>query len=168
MRNQKGITLISLVITIIVLLILAAVSIGLLLGENGILTRAGEASKETVVAEAEEMINLELYAVYSSVLSNRLSVTDLERAIDNLNGTDNDVTTDDVANLRMLESDGTTEVTIANLKLDSSASGAQSISDIATITITGVADYKGEDVSGLVGTINVSTSGDTMSPADKD
>ena len=47
MTNNKGITLIALVITIIVLLILAGVSIAMLTGSNGILTqanRAGEAS----------------------------------------------------------------------------------------------------------------------------
>ena len=42
MKNQKGITLVALVITIIVLIILAGVSIALVLGENGILTKAKE------------------------------------------------------------------------------------------------------------------------------
>ena len=36
-KSTKGITLIALVVTIVVLLILAAVSIGMLTGENGIL-----------------------------------------------------------------------------------------------------------------------------------
>ena len=40
LNSNKGITLIALVITIIVLLILAAVSIATLTGENGILTQA--------------------------------------------------------------------------------------------------------------------------------
>ena len=39
-RKNKGVTLISLVITIIVLLLLAGVSISILTGENGILTRS--------------------------------------------------------------------------------------------------------------------------------
>ncbi len=43
MRNQKGITLVALVITIIVLLILAGVSISLVLGNNGVLTQASQA-----------------------------------------------------------------------------------------------------------------------------
>ncbi len=42
MRNQKGVTLIALVITIIVLLILAGVSIAMLTGDNGILTQANK------------------------------------------------------------------------------------------------------------------------------
>ena len=50
----NGITLIALVITIIVLLILAGVSIAMLTGENGILTQAQKAKEETEKAEAEE------------------------------------------------------------------------------------------------------------------
>ena len=45
-RNSKGITLIALVITIIVLLILAGVSIAMLTGDNGILTQANNAKVE--------------------------------------------------------------------------------------------------------------------------
>lgn len=54
MRNQKGITLIALVITIIVLLILAGVSIAMLTGENGILKQAANATDETKIAEQKE------------------------------------------------------------------------------------------------------------------
>ena len=57
MRN-KGITLIALVITIIVLLILAGVTIATLTGENGILTRAQEAKTQTEEAEDIEKIRL--------------------------------------------------------------------------------------------------------------
>ena len=57
MRN-KGITLIALVITIIVLLILAGVTIATLTGENGILTRANDAKTETEQAEEDELRKL--------------------------------------------------------------------------------------------------------------
>ena len=40
MKNQKGITLVALIITIIVMLILAGVSISLVVGDNGVLTQA--------------------------------------------------------------------------------------------------------------------------------
>ncbi len=52
--GKKGITLISLVITIIVLLILAGVTIATLTGENGILTRAQEAKNKTEQAQKDE------------------------------------------------------------------------------------------------------------------
>lgn len=57
-NKSKGITLIALVITIIVLLILAGVTIATLTGENGILTRASDANVETRAASVEEKKNL--------------------------------------------------------------------------------------------------------------
>ena len=47
LKTSNGITLIALIITIIVLLILAGISIQMLTGDNGILTRAGEAKEKT-------------------------------------------------------------------------------------------------------------------------
>ena len=58
-RKQKGITLIALVITIIVLLILAGVSIAMLTGQNGILTQAENAKDRTADAEAQEREDLD-------------------------------------------------------------------------------------------------------------
>ena len=52
MKNNKGITLVALVVTIVVLLILAGVSINLVLGDNGIIAKAQEA--KTKQAEASE------------------------------------------------------------------------------------------------------------------
>ena len=60
MRNQRGITLIALVITIIVLLILAGVSIAMLTGDNGILKNADRAAKETAIANAKEKVSTEV------------------------------------------------------------------------------------------------------------
>ena len=59
LKSERGITLIALVITIIVLLILAGVSIATLTGDNGILTRASDAKIETVVATVKENLHLE-------------------------------------------------------------------------------------------------------------
>ena len=56
MKGNKGITLIALVITIIVLLILAGVSIAMLSGENSILNRANQAGKTTSTATARELV----------------------------------------------------------------------------------------------------------------
>ena len=56
--RETGITLIALVITVIVLLILAAVSISTLTGENGILTRVDEARTQTEIGEEIEKIEL--------------------------------------------------------------------------------------------------------------
>ena len=61
LKNNKGITLIALVITIIVLLILAGVSIAMLTGENGILSQAQRAKTETENAAANEAARLDEY-----------------------------------------------------------------------------------------------------------
>ncbi len=55
---NNGITLIALVITIVVLLILAGVSIAMLTGENGILTQAKQAKEATEESEEKEVKNL--------------------------------------------------------------------------------------------------------------
>ena len=60
-KENKGITLIALVITIIVLLILAGVSIAMLTGQNGILTQAQNAKNRTEEAQGEEENKLNEY-----------------------------------------------------------------------------------------------------------
>ncbi len=63
-KNEKGITLIALIITIIVLLILAGVSISMVVGENGILNHATRSSIETEKAKIKESIELEVMGSY--------------------------------------------------------------------------------------------------------
>lgn len=58
MKNNKGITLIALVVTIIVLLILAGVSIAMLTGQNGILNRASQATWQSKLGDAESTVAL--------------------------------------------------------------------------------------------------------------
>lgn len=67
-KNQNGITLIALVITIIVLLILAGVSIAMLTGENGILTKATSAKKESAIGEVEEAVKLGIAEIQADAL----------------------------------------------------------------------------------------------------
>ena len=57
-KRERGITLIALVVTIVVLLILAAVSISMLGGENGIITQAIEAKDKTTIGEEKEKVEL--------------------------------------------------------------------------------------------------------------
>ena len=59
-KNSKGITLIALVITIIVLLILAGVTIATLTGENGILNQANQAKIKSDIAEVKEQAQLDI------------------------------------------------------------------------------------------------------------
>lgn len=58
MKNTKGITLVALVITIIVLLILAGVTITTLIGDNGLITKAKDAKIATEIADIKEELEL--------------------------------------------------------------------------------------------------------------
>lgn len=58
MKNQyeKGITMIALIITIVVLLLLTTITIGMITGENGIIKNTGSAKEETEIASEKEII----------------------------------------------------------------------------------------------------------------
>ena len=58
LKTQKGITLIALVVTIVVLLILAGVTISLLLDENGIIAKSKDARTETRVSQIEDEVGM--------------------------------------------------------------------------------------------------------------
>ncbi len=60
LKNDKGITLIALVITIIILLILAGVAIATLTGENGLFARAKQAKQTQTESEMKEKLNLSI------------------------------------------------------------------------------------------------------------
>ena len=75
MKDQKGITLVALVITIIVLLILAGVSIAMLTGDNGLLTKSQDSVAETKVAEDREAAALDLNAAYTAYMDAKYVAT---------------------------------------------------------------------------------------------
>ena len=66
MKNNKGITLIALVITIIVLLILAGVSIAMLTGDNGILTQANESKIWTDLGNVDDSYKTHILGLQAS------------------------------------------------------------------------------------------------------
>ena len=71
-ERTKGITLIALVITIIILLILAGVTIATLSGSNGILTNAIKSKGETIIGQEKEQISL---AQSSAILKDGVDFT---------------------------------------------------------------------------------------------
>ena len=88
MRNNKsyerGITLIALVVTIIILLILAGISINMLTGQNGILNRAKETKSETEIAsknERKELLEME------ELINESQEGTNVKQAVDANPGT---------------------------------------------------------------------------------
>ncbi len=84
MKSNKGITLVALVITIIVLLILAGVSISLVVGDNGVLTQAQNASTKTDVASARSALEMTLTSVTSDFLGDVWSDNTSAKIYDNV------------------------------------------------------------------------------------
>lgn len=113
-NTNKGITLIALVITIIVLLILAAVSIATLTGDNGILTKAQTAKEETRAASVLEEANLwKANLEADNYTENKTSQT-LEELVNDL-VTKNLLTEDEKDTIiGNAEKEGTGEITIGN------------------------------------------------------
>ena len=104
--NNNGITLIALVITIIVLLILAGVSIAMLTGENGVLTKATEAKDQTGIAQEKEEITM----AYSAAKANKVdkvsepvTASELQSELDKLNS---EGTADDTSELTVTYPNG--------------------------------------------------------------
>ena len=83
LKEKRGITLIALVITIIVLLILAGVTIATLTGDNGILQKTSDAKIRTTEAEGLEKIQL---AVMASRDENGINTTSLAKNLSEING----------------------------------------------------------------------------------
>ena len=76
-RKNNGITLIALVVSIIILLILAGISIGMLSGENGILKKASEAKEKTTLAQDKENSTLGIYEDYINEYTSGLPKTEV-------------------------------------------------------------------------------------------
>ena len=83
--HNKGITLIALVITIVVLLILASVSIAMLTGDNGILTKANEAKQQTEYKNAEEKVKIAVMG--SRADDGQMTVEELSKEVELQGGT---------------------------------------------------------------------------------
>jgi len=67
-ENQKGITLVALVVTIIVLLILAGVSLSLVVGSNGIIDKASGAASATTEESLKELTAMALFPIQAELI----------------------------------------------------------------------------------------------------
>ena len=80
-KKQKGITLIALVVTIIVLLILAGVSIAMLTGNNGILTQGKRAKEETTVGHEKEAVQMAYAGAKAKKLGEEVTAEDVNEQL---------------------------------------------------------------------------------------
>ena len=79
--NNEGITLIALIVTIVVLLILAGVSIAMLTGQNGILTQAQKAGEQTDKASIIEQVRTDILGKQAENQSSDVFASDLEEIL---------------------------------------------------------------------------------------
>ena len=93
-KNEKGITLIALVITIIVLLILAGVTVATLKGDNGILTKTNEAKENTEIKTEKEIIKLAVLAASEKEDYKDISKEKLQNELEQLSGGETEVYSD--------------------------------------------------------------------------
>ena len=93
-KKEKGITLIALVITIIVLLILAGVTVATLKGDNGILTKTNEAKENTEIKTEKEIIKLAVLAASEKEDYKDISKEKLQNELEQLSGGETEVYSD--------------------------------------------------------------------------
>ena len=84
MKNNKGITLIALVITIIILIILAGVSINLIINNDEIIGKAEQAKVETEKQTATEKMNLKITNIQIEAYTKTQELPNLQKLADNL------------------------------------------------------------------------------------
>ena len=158
LKETKGITLIALVLTIVVLLILAGVTIATLTGENGILSQAQVSKDSTERAEEKERIQLEVLASYET--DGILSISNLKSNIsahiegathDDANNFPLTVTYTVTGHAYRVESDGTVSKKVG-VNLNKSSTTLQIVDGV-----------KGEEqleveLVGITGIVNWSTS----------
>ncbi len=82
MKRNEGITLIALVVTIVVLMILAGVSITMLMGDSGIIDQAKEAKRQTEYSGEEDLIQMAIVSAKSKGNYGEMTREDLERELD--------------------------------------------------------------------------------------
>ena len=82
--NTRGITLVALVITIIVLLILAGVAIRAVVGDNGVLNQSTQASKKTNYSKAKETAEMQIEYIESGENAGKANLTITEQKIQDL------------------------------------------------------------------------------------
>ena len=81
-KSNLGITLIALIITIIVLLILAGVTLNMVMGENGIFSKANSAKEQTQKSTAEETIKLAVLENNAKDAAGETSLNELELKVE--------------------------------------------------------------------------------------
>ena len=130
LKRNKGITLIALVVTIIVLLILAGISIMMLTGQNGILNRASEAKENTGTSQTKELVKLSVTDALTQGLGS-LTDTNLKAALDNNLGAGKYQITGDAENGWTITVDGKEFKVDATGNITGDTTGGENLKDLS-------------------------------------
>ena len=160
MKKERGITLIALIVTIIILLILATVSINLIWNDNGILERAKNSTEEYKKAISEEKVKLILgdYAIESAIgtktleeyLNEQKQKGEIEEVTNNGDGTitvevdgyEITIKEDDLSIVSTEKAGGVRpKFEIKTTKKDGTALTGDETEKAITINITNIAEY---------------------------
>ena len=93
LKNKNGITLIALVVTIVVLLILAGVTLKLVLDNNGIIQKSKEARSETIVADEKSKVEMAYLSAALKKLGDTVTAEELQEELDSSVGAGKTVVT---------------------------------------------------------------------------
>ena len=85
-KKQAGITLIALIVTIVILLILAGITIGILTGENGLIKQSQNAKTQTEIAEEKEVLDTATVKAMAKDRYGNLIQENLQEALDKIAG----------------------------------------------------------------------------------
>ena len=158
-KNTKGITLIALVVTIIILLILAGVSIAMLTGNNGVLTQAKSAKEKTEEKGEQERVNLAASSAMTLGMGT-ITTENLNKAIQDEFGASKSVTgtgpwtyQGEYKSYKIEKSGATTEVAKAGTKVTTVSYGENSTAQ-ATADGAGNVFAKPNDATYVEGTVD--------------
>ena len=127
-RNERGVTLIALVVTIVVLLILAGTAIAMLSGDDGIMTNAQRAQAANTEGEIREKFQMAFNAVKTDV--------DVNSALDSgYNATQYDSSDADNSTIVKLFETAVDEIGLTRSNLQATGDGITMILDTSTNTI---------------------------------
>ena len=126
LKKENGVTLVALVITIIVLLILAGVTLAMVMGENGIFGKANKASENTNISSARDAVRLAVLEATTEQYNDETGAIDSSKEI-----TTSNVTEKVNAKLRSAGN----EYTIESGKIMKVASGSN-VDTTVTVTFT--------------------------------
>lgn len=160
LKSNKAITLIALVVTIVVLLILAGISLNLVLGNNGLIKKSKDAKEETTVADEKEKVEMAYVSAALKKLGDTVTAEELQTELDSSVGTGKTVVTsngDGTLNVLFNETghnynvdEGTVEkVEIDNTKMAMFDTGENVAKKMHTLAIEGEIINDGESYGNL-------------------